>query len=186
MVVNRILPSVWRSANSMPLAITRAPSRAVAETLPKVLRGTAERREEEGTGEGDRLRIPRPLEEDEDALPAPDGGSGALCDDEANAAVPVPLSFLLSDILPKNELLSPRADPPRGARVRAGRRATVPDPEGGAGPVGEGARPVVGRERRRAALAASGGARHRRLGRRPEKCLELSKTRRIWSFSGRA
>ena len=67
----------------MPLAITRAPSRAVAETLPKSLRGTAERREEEGTGEGDRLRIPRPLEEDEDALPAPDGGSGALCDDEA-------------------------------------------------------------------------------------------------------
>ena len=48
-----------------------------------------------------------------------------------------------------NELLSPRADPPRGARVRAGRRATVPDPEGGAGPVGEGARPVVGRARRR-------------------------------------
>jgi hypothetical protein len=64
------------------------------------------------------------------------------------------------------------------------------------GVVGGGERPVVaatggtrpaaaarGRARRRAALAASGGARHRRLGRRPEKCLELSKTRRIWSFS---
>ena len=157
----------------MPLAITRAPSRAVAETLPKVLRGTAERREEEGTGEGDRLRIPRPLEEDEDALPAPDGGSGALCDDEANAAVPVPLSFLLSDILPKNDLLSPRADPPRGVESAPGAGRPSQIPRAGPGRLGRGqGRLWVARGR--------GVARARES---PEKCLELSKTRRIWSFS---
>ena len=141
-----------------------------------MLRGTAERREEEGTGEGDRLRIPRPLEEDEDALPAPDGGSGALCDDEANAAVPVPLSFLLSDILPKNDLLSPRADPPRGVESAPGAGRPSQIPRAGPGRLGRGqGRLWVARGR--------GVARARES---PEKCLELSKTRRIWSFSGRA
>jgi len=99
-----------------------------------------------------------------------------MCDNEANAAVPVPLSFLLSDILPKNDLLSPRADPPRGVESAPGAGRPSQIPRAGPGRLGRGqGRLWVARGR--------GVARARES---PEKCLELSKTRRIWSFSGRA
>ena len=170
MVVNRILESAWQSAKSMALASMRASSWVVAETLPKSLRGTAGRREEtrperaincgyRGTW---RLSAPCPPVAAEAAPCVP------ACVMRRQTRRPRrPCSSYFRPQKLKNEPLSPRGDPPRGASAHAGRRATVPGPGGGGGPVGEGA------GRPRAATRSRGRAGPENL----EEGLKLSKTR---------
>jgi hypothetical protein len=131
MVVNRILESAWQSAKSMALASMRASSWVVAETLPKSLRGTAGRREEKrperaincgyrGTW---RLSAPCPPVAAEAAPCVP------ACVMRRQTRRPRrPCSSYFRPQKLKNEPLSPRGDPPRGASAHAGRRATVPGP----------------------------------------------------------